>query len=85
MGTQKNCLNEMALLSTKYICLNRMVRKYLSFTLNNFAYLGLQNPVIFGCNIPNMNREYPDQTASRAISGNFGKKSLAKKGNKLLT
>ena len=31
MGTQKNCLNETVLLSTKNICENRWVRKYSQF------------------------------------------------------
>ena len=60
-------------------------KKIFEFNAQQFAYLGLQNPVIFGRNIPYMNREYPDQTASRALSSNFGKKPLAKKGNKLST
>ena len=37
MGTQKNCLNETVLLSTKNICLKLWVRKYLQFYAENFV------------------------------------------------
>ena len=46
MGTQKNRLNEMVLLSTQNICLNVWVRKYLKFYAENFC---LSKPVVAVC------------------------------------
>ena len=37
MGTQKNCLNEMVLLSTQNICLILLVRKYSQFYARKFC------------------------------------------------
>ena len=42
MGTQKNHLNEMVLLSTENICQKLWVRKYLQFYAENFC---LSKPV----------------------------------------
>ena len=41
VGTQKNRLNEMVLLSTQNIRLNWWVRKYYNFMLKDFVYLNL--------------------------------------------
>ena len=43
MGTQKNRLNEMVLLSTQNICSNRSIRKYLHFYAQKFC---LSKPMV---------------------------------------
>ena len=46
VGTQKNCLNEIVLLSTQNICLKVWVRKYLQFYAELFC---LSKPVGYAC------------------------------------
>ena len=41
MGTEKNRLNEMVLLSTQNLCLNRWIRKYSQFMFKSLVYLDL--------------------------------------------
>ena len=46
VGTQKNCLNDMALLSTQNTCLNWWIRKYSQFYNQKFYLSGLMFALI---------------------------------------